>query len=182
MIKKLFCVLFVTASSYTFSDSYNYFGVGTAKIDELDGPMIDFGTGEAGGIISHGRGYFMSEDGVNINIYTVGLGKSWAGDEADFSLEGGYAHGYVWAGLCYSGYCASASEDVGGYYVEAAVRGGDSTGFSYKFSVGQMDLEGSGTIFTADLNYNFSEDWGATLGFVSLDGDNGPNFSIRYNW
>ena len=182
MIKKLILIICITSSSYAFSDNYNYLGVGYSEIEDFDGGMVDFGSGEAGGLIMHGRGHFLSIDGANVNIYTVGLGKSWAGDGADFSLEGGYAHGYVWAGVCYGGSCYSESDDTSGYYVEAAVRGGDEEGFTYKFSAGQMDLEGSATFYSADLNYNFNERWGATFGFMSIDGDNGPNLSIRYNF
>ena len=166
----------------SYSDNYNYLGVGTAKIEDLDGPMLDFSIGPAGSIFTHGRGYFMSEEGININIYTVGLGYGWQNEQADLSIEAGYASGYAWAGLCYGSYCASADYKTSGYYVEAAVRGWDETGLAYKFSVGQMDLDGSGTFYTGDLIYNFNESWGASLGFVSLDGDNGPNFLIRYSW
>ena len=39
-----------------------------------------------------------------------------------------------------------------------------------------MDLDGSASFYTVDLNYSFNENWGATLGLVSLDGESGLIF------
>ena len=181
-MKKLIATIFLLFSTVSFSDAYNYWSLGYQDIADFDGAKVEASFGESGGAFGHARAWIVSTEGLSVDIYTLGGGKSWEGESADFSLEGGYARGDAWAGICVGSYCATAEDSSSGYYVEAAIRGGDQDGVSYKISAGNMDLDGSASFYTVDLNYSFNENWGATLGLVSLDGESGPSLSARYSW
>jgi len=182
-MKKIIAITFLLFSSLSFSDAYNYWSLGYQDVEgEMDGAKGELSFGEADGFFGHYRGYALSTDGLSVDIHTIGGGKSWAGDSADFSIEGGLATGNSYWGICVGSYCASGDDSESGHYIEAAVRGGDPEGVSYKISAGSIDLGDALSFFTVDLNYSFNENWGGALGLMSLDGDSGPNLSVRYSW
>ena len=181
-MKKLIATIFLLFSTVSFSDAYNYWSFGYQDVEEFDGAKGEVSAGEADGFFGHYRGYALSAEGMSVDIHLVGGGKSWAGDNADFSIEGGYAQADSWVGVCMGSRCLTDDWSNSGYYLEAAVRGGDPEGVSYKLTAGTIDVEESLSFFTFDLNYSFNENWGATIGMISLDGDSGPNLSIRRNF
>ena len=186
-MKKFFTLIALCFSTLSFSDAYNYWSVGYQDVEDVDGAKAEVSFGEAGGWFGHGRVYALStsESGggysaaADLDIYTFGAGKSWENDGVDFSIEGGLSYGYAQAAACYRSSCYAEDDNETGYYVEAALRGGDEDGVSWKVSGGQIDLEDSFGFFTLDINFSINENGGATVGMVSIDGDSGPNISIR---
>tara|TARA_Y100000768_G_scaffold258956_1_gene196988 strand:- start:24707 stop:25276 length:570 start_codon:yes stop_codon:yes gene_type:complete len=186
-MKKIITIIALCFSTLSFSDAYNYWSVGYQDVEEVDGAKAEISFGEADGWFGHGRVYSLSESAssgaaaaaLDLDIYTFGAGKSWEGDGVDFSIEGGISYGYYQVAACYGSSCAADDGNETGYYAEAALRGGNEDGISWKVSGGQIDLDGSASFFTLDINFSINENWGATLGMISLDGDSGPNLSFR---
>jgi len=186
-MKRFITIIALCFSTLSFSDAYNYWSAGYQDIEDFDGAKAEVSFGEAGGWFGHFRGYVLGADAsyggasgaLDVDVDTFGAGKSWEGEGVDFSLEGGLSYGYVSAAACVYNRCAAEDDNETGYYVEAALRGGNEDGVSWKISGGQIDLDGSAGIFTLDINFSINEIWGATVGLASIDGDSGPNFSIR---
>ena len=181
-MKKFIATIFLVFSTVSFADAYNYWSLGYQDIEDFDGAKGEVSFGESDGLFGHYRGYALSTDGESVDFHLIGGGKSWAGDSADFSLEGGYASADTWVGVCFGTLCVTDEGTSSGYYVEAAIRGGDSESVSWKATAGRIDTAEAVTFLTFDLNYSFNETWGATIGMISLDGDTGPNLSIRANF